>query len=108
MINGMRHAAVQERKIAANLWSPGTNFKWPTQADIGVRMGHHRYVHASAPPCRFDLRDVDLFHPHHRLKGTLCFCAAGGKRVRQSARSDLPGKSPAILAPTALTFLAAV
>src|SRR6185312_14496493 len=34
--------------------------------------------------------------------------ATGGERVGQSPRRDLPGHTPAILAPSALTLLAAV
>src|SRR5437879_559572 len=62
----------------------------------------------SAPPRCLDGGDVDLLHRHHRLEGTLCLTTASGKRVSQRARGDLPGEAPAVLAPTALTFLAAV
>src|SRR5688572_7392651 len=34
-------------------------------------------VAASAPPRRFDLGDVDLFHRHHRVKRTFGRCAIG-------------------------------
>ena len=74
-------------------------------------MGHppKPYVPSASFPSRcLDLRDVDLFHLHHRLEGALCLAATSGKRLHQRARSDLPGEAPAILAPTALTFLAAV
>src|SRR5947209_1991672 len=65
-------------------------------------------VSTSAPPRCLDGGDVDLLHRHHRREGTLCLTAASGKRVSQRARGDLPGEAPAVLAPTALTFLAAV
>src|SRR6266571_5062545 len=65
-------------------------------------------VFKSASPRCLDGGDVDLLHRHHRLEGTLCLTTASGKRVRQRARGDLPGEAPAVLAPTALTFLAAV
>src|SRR5438046_2983905 len=62
----------------------------------------------SAPPRGFDGGDVDLLHRHHRLEGTLGLTTAGGNRRDQRARGDLPGEAPAVLAPTALTFLAAI
>src|SRR5687768_11252366 len=64
--------------------------------------------HSSAPPRRLDGGDVDLRHLHHRVEGTLCFTAASSKRVGEHARGDLPGEAPAVLAPTAGTFLAAI
>src|SRR6185436_4563222 len=51
---------------------------------------------------------VDLFHGHHGLKRSLRLVAARRHRVGEYARRDLPGQAPAILAPTALAFLAAV
>src|SRR5580765_1375149 len=65
-------------------------------------------VSVSAPARRFDRGDVDLLHRHHRLEGTLGLTAAGRKRVGEHARGDLPGEAPAVLAPTARAFLAAV
>ena len=53
-------------------------------------------------------RYVDLLHRHHRLERAFGFSATGRKRLDQRARGDLPGKAPAILAPTALAFLAPV
>jgi hypothetical protein len=35
-------------------------------------------VATSAAPGRSDRGDVDLFHPHHRIKCALCFIAASG------------------------------
>src|SRR5688500_16777797 len=61
-----------------------------------------------SPSGRFDCRDVDLLHRHHCLEGTLGFITTGGKRIGEDARGDLPGQAPAILAPAALTFLAAI
>ncbi len=42
------------------------------------------------------------------VESTLCLTAASRKRIVQHRRGDLPGEAPAILAPTARTFLAAV
>src|SRR3989475_11351768 len=52
--------------------------------------------------------DVDLLHRHHRLEGALRLSATGRQRVGQRARGDLPGEAPAVLAPTARAFLAAI
>src|SRR5205823_878135 len=62
----------------------------------------------SAPSRCLDGGDVDLLHRHHRLEGTLCLTAASRKRVGERARGDLPGESPAVHAPAALTLLAAI
>src|SRR5512141_1850393 len=62
----------------------------------------------SAAPRRLDRGDVDLLHRHHRVEGAFGLSAAGRKRVGQRARGDLPGESPAVLAPTARAFLPAV
>jgi hypothetical protein len=35
-------------------------------------------IATSAAPRRLDRGDVDLLHPHHRIKCALCFIAAGG------------------------------
>src|SRR5204863_10110918 len=43
-----------------------------------------------------------------RLEGTPGLTATGRKCVDQHARGDLPGEAPAVLAPPALTFLAAI
>jgi hypothetical protein len=55
-----------------------------------------------------DFGDVDLAHVHHRGEDAFGFSAAGGQRVRQHARRDLPGNSSAVFAPAARAFLAAV
>ena len=65
-------------------------------------------VSTSAAPRGLDGGDVDLLHRHHRREGTLCLTAASRKRVGQRARGDLPGEAPAILAPAARAFLAAI
>src|SRR5947207_11052831 len=65
-------------------------------------------VCASSPPRCLDGGDVDLLHRHHRLERTLCLPATGRKRLGQRARDDLPGEAPAVLAPPALAFLAAI
>ena len=62
----------------------------------------------SAPPRCVDGGDVDLRHRHHRLEGTLGLTATSRKRLGERARGDLPGEAPAVLAPTALAFLAAI
>src|SRR5436305_281720 len=64
---------------------------------------------ASGPPPRcLDGGDVDLLHRHHRLEGALRLGATSRQRVGQRARGDLPREAPAILAPPARAFLAAV
>src|SRR6187551_3736540 len=55
-----------------------------------------------------DRGHVDLAHGHHRLEGALCLAAPHGHCFREGARGDLPGKAPAVLTPTAFTFLPAV
>jgi hypothetical protein len=62
----------------------------------------------SASPCCLDGGDVDLLHRHHRLEGAFGLGAAGRKGVSERTRGDLPGEAPAVLAPSARTFLAAV
>src|SRR6266446_6115486 len=52
--------------------------------------------------------DVDLLHRHHRREGALGLSATGRHRLGQRARGDLPGEAPAVLAPTARAFLAAI
>jgi hypothetical protein len=61
----------------------------------------------SAAPRRLDRGDVDLLHAHHRIKRPLCFIAAGGQRLGQHARRDLPGNAPLVFAPAARALLAA-
>lgn len=59
--------------------------------------------------CGLDRGDVDLPHRHHRVHRTLgCNAIRVRRRRQQRARSDLPRKTPAVLAPTAHAFLAAV
>ena len=65
-------------------------------------------VPTSAPPRCLDGGDVVLLHRHHRREGTLCLTATSRKRFGERARGDLPGEAPAVLAPTALTFIAAI
>src|SRR5262245_29685047 len=62
----------------------------------------------SAAPRRLDRGDVDLLHPHHRIECALCFIAAGGHRLGQHARRDLPGNAPLVFAPAARAFLPAI
>src|SRR5882724_12458151 len=62
----------------------------------------------SAATCGFDFRDVDFLHFHHRGKSALGFRAARGHRAGEGAGRDLPGQSPAILAPAAGAFLATI
>src|SRR5882672_570018 len=63
---------------------------------------------SSAASRRLDCGDVDLLHRHHRLEGAFGLGATGRHRVGQRARGDLPGEAPAVLAPTARAFLAAI
>jgi hypothetical protein len=65
-------------------------------------------VSTSASPRYLDGCDINLLHRHHRLKGTLCLTATSRKRISQRARCDLSGEAPAVLAPTALAFRAAI
>src|SRR5881296_3362986 len=62
----------------------------------------------SAASRLLDGGDVDPLHRHHRLEGALGLGATGRKRLGQRARGDLPGEAPAVLAPTARAFLAAI
>src|SRR6478672_8988434 len=62
----------------------------------------------SAAPRRLDRGHVNLLHFHHRFKRALGFSAAGGKRLGQHARRDLPGDAPSVFAPAALALLAAI
>src|SRR3989442_10349346 len=63
---------------------------------------------SSATSRRSDGGNVDLLHRHHRVEGALGLSATRRHRVGQRARCDLPGEAPAVLAPTARAFLAAV
>src|SRR3984957_20442549 len=65
-------------------------------------------VLTSAAARCLDGGDVDLLHRHHRLESTLCLTATSRKRIGQRARGDLPGEAPALFAPTALAFRAAI
>src|SRR5215471_16574973 len=47
-------------------------------------------------------------HRHHRLGGTLGLTSTRRKRIGWRTWGDLPGEAPAILAPTALAFHAAI
>src|ERR1700704_4658392 len=71
-------------------------------------MNQLRKSSPSAPPRFLDGGNVDLLHRHHRREGTLGLTATGGQRVNERARSNLPGEAPPVLAPTALTLLAAI
>src|SRR6059058_1456170 len=68
----------------------------------------HPVVFTSASPRGLDGGNVDLLHRHHRLEGALFLTATRRKRLGQRARGDLPGEAPAVLAPTALAFRAAI
>lgn len=60
---------------------------------------HHAPPSAAAGG--FDFGDVDFSHVHHRGEDASGFSAAGGQRVQQHARRDLPGDVPAVFAPAA-------
>src|SRR6266545_590383 len=96
-----------------------------TRRRIGCACGAHRSMYSSivfdarrrrampvvttsASSCCLDGGDVDLLHRHHRLEGALGLIAASRKCVGERARGDLPGEAPAVLAPPARTFPAAV
>ena len=66
------------------------------------------FIEGSPPSCGIDPGDVDLLHLHHRLERPLRLRAAGGHRLGQGARRDLPGNAPLVLAPAAFAFLAAI
>src|SRR5579884_24267 len=62
----------------------------------------------SAPPRSVDGGHVDLSHRHHRGEGAARLVAAGGERLGQRARDDLPVYAPAVLAPPAFALAPAV
>src|SRR5215475_3234986 len=74
----------------------------------GLRDSASGIVVTSTSPRCLDGGDVDFPHRHHCLEGTFCLVATSRHRVGQRTRSDLPGKTPAVLAPAALAFLAAI
>jgi len=58
---------------------------------------------------RFDCRDVELCHLHHRIERALGRSTIGvGDGFRQGDRRNLPGQSPFVLAPAARTLPAPV
>src|SRR5258706_3041149 len=59
------------------------------------------------PRC-LDDGDVELLHRHHRMEATLCTSAPSRKPIGQRARGALPAEAPAVLAPTARAFRAAI
>src|SRR4051812_12989637 len=64
---------------------------------------------ACLPPSRLlDCRHVNLLHLHHRLESTLRFRPASLHGFGQRPRRDLPGQTPAILAPATRAFLSTV
>src|SRR3954465_1487766 len=65
-------------------------------------------LHTSAPARGLDGGDVDLLHRHHRLECSPGFRATHRQRLGQHAWGDLPGDTPAVLAPAACAFLAAI
>ena len=89
---------------------PGEGFKrpWPPLIKMDERVKAKTPSFPSAAAGGLDFGDVDLAHFHHRFEGAFGFSAAGRHRVRQHARRDLPGDSPAVFAPAACAFLAAV
>src|SRR4051812_7093104 len=73
-----------------------------------MALRHWANMATSAAPRRLDRGDVDLPHAHHCIKRALPFAAAGGERLGQYARSDLPGNAPPVLAPATRAFLPAI
>src|SRR6476620_6238222 len=66
------------------------------------------YGFRSAPPRCLNGGHIDLPHRHHRLEGALRLIATSRYSLSQHARGNLPGETPAVLAPTALAFRAAI
>ena len=62
----------------------------------------------SAAACSLDFGNIDFTHLHHCIEGAFGFSATGRYRVRQHARGDLPGDSPAVPTPAASALLAAI
>ncbi len=58
--------------------------------------------------CRFNGRNINLLHRHHRLEGTPGDIAARGHRIGQDAWGNLPVEAPFVLAPAARTFSATI
>src|SRR5688572_23999654 len=94
MLKTNRNSAVLNR-TTINIWD---SFCRPAPSRNG----------RSTPARCLDRRDVDLLHRHHRLERAFRLSATGRKRIAQHPRGDLPREAPAVLAPAALTFLAAV
>jgi hypothetical protein len=69
-----------------------------------------RALGALAPVARRDdRRHVDFRHRQHGREHTLPCCGVWSRhRVRQDPRGDLPGNAPAVLAPAAAAFRAAI
>ena len=87
---------------------PASNDAAPINSNVDVI--HPRFdVAISAAHRRLDRSDVDLFHRHHGIEGTLGDGGIGTTdRFRQRGRRNLPRQSPFILTPAALALLAAV
>src|SRR5688500_15154626 len=86
-----------------------TNFSAARASDAALNPQHSTLnLRPSSTTCCFDLRDVDFPHFHHRLKGALGLRTTCGDRADEDTRSNLPGQSPAILAPATGAFLATI
>src|SRR4051812_36627492 len=103
------------RVASSGLLISAPGMAWTSVKAMALNAAAHSPRRLCAPQARtstaargLDGGDVDLPHRHHRVEGTLCLTAAGRKRVGQRARRDLPGEPPAVLAPAARAFLAAI
>ena len=114
---GVRYALTPYAKTLNPVF--GALVKWGMQhlekSDTagGTRLAHdrrdqRRRRHRRSANRRFDLRDVDLLHLHHRFERAPGLFTAGRECVGEDGWGDLPGHSPLVLAPAALAFLTAI
>src|SRR3954470_18986020 len=110
----------QKRRSCLSARFAGLSARWPRSlaglmrsrdgrgSGHGIDVGCAPDRLTSSAPRRLDRSNVDLPHAHHRVECALCLIAAGGKRLGQHARRDLPRYAPLIFAPTARTLLATI
>src|SRR6187549_1556050 len=89
---------------------PAAHFDSPREAPGRVTPACKDHPWGSSLPAAggFDFGDVDFAHLHHRRKSALRLVTARSHGIDQHARSDLPGNAPAVPAPPADAFLAAI
>src|SRR5439155_27064426 len=83
-------------------------YGWGAAGAVAHRAAVTDGVAPSAAPRLLDRGDIDFSHVHHRRERALGLTAAGGKRLRQHSRRDLPRQAPFGLAPAASALLAAI